>query len=122
MRPIIEKTKEIDKIKIYLSLFKLQKSYLLLISDQENRGIGNVTLGSPPIIEGMKASSVTHQLFGVQRKLLSKIIVEKTSSYLNAPVLLLLFLKSVENESEIAKTLILFLNEALNEISNNTDK
>jgi len=38
MRPIIEKTKEIDKIKIYLSLFKLQKSYLLLISDQENRG------------------------------------------------------------------------------------
>jgi len=37
MRPIIEKTKEIDKIKIYLSLFKLQKSYLLLISDQENQ-------------------------------------------------------------------------------------
>ena len=122
MRPIIEKTKEIDKIKIYLSLFKLHKSFLLLISDQENLGIGNVTLGSPPTIEGMKASSVTHQLFGVQRKLLSKIIVEKTSSYLNAPVLLLLFLKSVENENEIAKMLILFLNEALNEISNNTDK
>ncbi len=122
MIPLIEKTKEIDKIKIYLSLFKLQKSYLLLISDQENRGIGNVTLGSPSTIEGMKALSVTHQLFGVQRKLLSKIIVEKTSSYLNAPVLLLLFLKSVENESEIAKTLILFLNEVLNEISNNTDK
>jgi len=112
MRPIIEKIKEIDKIKIYLSLFKLQKSYLLLISDQENRGIGNVTLGSPSTIEGMKSSSVTHQLFGVQR----------TLSYLNAPVLLLLFLKSVNNESEIAKTLILFLNEALNEISNNTDK
>jgi len=122
MIPIIEKTKEIDKIKIYLSLFELQKSYLLLISDQENRGIGNVTLGSPSTIKGMKASSISHQLFGVQRKLLSKIIVEKTSSYLNAPVLLLLFLKSVENESEIAKTLILFLNEALNEISNNTDK
>lgn len=122
MRPIIEKTKEIDKIKIYLSLFKLHKSYLLLISDQENQGIGNVTLGSPSTIEGMKASSVTHLLFGVQRNLLSKIIVEKTTSYLNAPVLLLLFLKSVENESEIAKTLILFLNEALNEISNNSDK
>jgi len=119
MKAIIERSKQLDKIKIHISIFKLHKSYLVLISDQETMGIGNVTLGIPPSIEGMKVSAATHQLFGVQQKILSNIIVEKTSSFLNAPVLLLLFLKSVSDDKEISKPLILFLNEVLIDIPKN---
>ena len=119
MKPIIERSKQLDKVKIHVSIFKLHKSYLVLISDQETMGIGNVTLGIPPTIEGMKGSAATHQLFGVQQKILSNIIVEKMSSYFKAPVLLLLFLKSVNDDKEISKPLILILNEVLNEISKN---
>ncbi|MFX0012526.1 MAG: hypothetical protein ACFE9R_19590 [Candidatus Hermodarchaeota archaeon] len=119
MKPLIEKSKQLDKIRIYVSIFKLHKSYLVLISDQESMGIGNVTLGIPPTIENVKVSAATHQLFGVQQRILSNIIVEKLCSFLNAPVLLLLFLKSISNDQEIIKPLISFLKEILNEISQN---
>jgi len=121
MKPIIERTKQFDKIKIHITIFKLYKSYLVLISDQETMGIGSVTLGIPPRIEGMKVSAATHQLFGIQQKILSNIIVEKISSFFNAPVLLLMFLKSISDDQEISKPLILFLNEVINEIANKED-
>lgn len=121
MQPIIERTKQFDKIKIHISIFRLYKSYLVLISDQESMGIGSVTLGIPPRIEGMKVSATTHQLFGIQQKLLGNIIVEKISSFFNVPVLLLMFLKSVSDDQEISKPLILFLNDVLNDIANNED-
>ena len=121
MKPIIERTKQFDKIKIHITIFKLYKSYLVLISDQETMGIGSVTLGIPPRIEGMKVSAATHQLFGIQQKILSNIIVEKISSFFNAPVLLLMFLKSISDDQEISKPLILFLNEVINEIANKVD-
>lgn len=117
MKPIIERSKQLDKTKVYVSIFKLHKSYLVLISDIENMEIGNVTLGIPPTIENVKGSAATHQLFGVQQKILSNIIVEKISSYFNAPVLLLLFLKSVSDDKEITKPLISFLKEVLEDIS-----
>jgi len=119
MKPIIERSKQLDNIKIHISIFTLHKSYLVLISDQETMGIGNVTLGIPPSIDGMKVSAATHQLFGVQQKLLSSIIVEKISSFFNAPVLLMFFLKSVSDDKEISKPLILFLNEVLADIPKN---
>ena len=117
MKPIIERSKQLDNTKIYVSIFKLHKSYLVLISDIENMGIGNVTLGIPPTIENVKVSAATHQLFGVQQKILSNIIVEKMSSYFNAPVLLMLFLKSVSDDKEIIKPLTSFLKEILEDIS-----
>ncbi|GAH19833.1 unnamed protein product, partial [marine sediment metagenome] len=87
MKPLIEKQKKIDNICLHISIFKLVKSYLVLISDEEGMGIGTVTLGIPSIIEKMKTSSASHQIFGVQSKILSKIIVEKMSSDLKEPVL-----------------------------------
>ncbi|NHJ21772.1 MAG: hypothetical protein EAX91_12570 [Candidatus Lokiarchaeota archaeon] len=119
MKSLIERSKQLDKTNIYVSIFRLHKSYLVLISDQESMGIGNVTLGIPPTIENVKVSAATHQLFGVQQRILSNIIVEKLSSFFNAPVLLLLFLKSISNDQEIIKPLISFLKEILNEISQN---
>ncbi|NVM45657.1 MAG: hypothetical protein HWN79_12150 [Candidatus Lokiarchaeota archaeon] len=121
MKLIIERSKQLDRITLFISIFKLHKSYLVLISDQETMGIGNVTLGIPPTIEGMKVSAATHQLFGIQQKILSNIIVEKISSFFNAPVLLLLFLKSISDDHEISKPLSLFLNEVLTDIPKDSD-
>jgi len=117
MIPIVNKDFLVDNVKIYLVLFKLYKSYLLLISDQKEMGIGNVTLGTPPIIEGLKSVSASYSLFGLEKKLLSTIISEKASHTLKSPVLLLLFLRDRDKETEIAKPLLNYLNEILSEIS-----
>ncbi|MFX1488348.1 MAG: hypothetical protein ACFFBI_04320 [Promethearchaeota archaeon] len=116
MKLLAERNVEIDEIKIYLNLYKLYKSFLLLISDQEDMGIGNVTLGNPPIIEGIKSPTASYNLFGMNTKLLSTIIAEKASKALNAPVLLLFFVKNKIEDKKIAKSLITFLNEILNDL------
>lgn len=116
MKLIGDEILDLEKVKIYFKLFKLQNSYLLLISDQENLGIGNVTLGSPINIEGIKTSSTSYQLFGVQKKLLNKVITEKASTFLNAPVLLLLFLKTIEKEEDIIQELMVLINKTLDSL------
>lgn len=116
MKCLVEKSITINDLTINLILFKMYKSYLLLISDQKEMGIGSVTLGSPPLIEGLKSTTASYNLFGVNKKLLSTIISEKTSRILKAPVLLLLFLKIIKNEEEIAKPLMKFLTEMLTEV------
>jgi hypothetical protein len=122
MQPIIKNNIIVEDFTIYLALFKLHKSYLLLISDQEDLGIGNVTLGSPPLIKGLKSSSAYYQLFGLDNKFFSKIVAEKASSLLKAPVLLLLFLKTKKEENEIAKPLMTLLNDTLNKVIKNNSK
>ncbi len=118
MKCIVEKSFVSDEITYYLSLFKMHKSYLLLISDQEEMGIGSVTLGSPPLIDGLKSTTSSYNLFGVNKKLLSTILSEKASHLLKSPVLLLLFLKINKSEEELAKPLVNFLNEILTELEN----
>ncbi|MHA2430354.1 MAG: hypothetical protein ACXACC_04880 [Promethearchaeota archaeon] len=118
MRLLIEKEELFEEIKIYLKIFKLFKSYLILISDQEQMGIGNVTLASPPLIEGMKSTSTSYKLFGVEEELVSTIIAEKSSYILKAPVLLLTFIKSKKIIKNNIKPLVDFLNSSLNTIQN----
>ncbi len=116
MNLLVEENIKIDDITIYVKLVKLHKSYLLLISDQPYMGIGNVTLGSPPVIEGIKSLTASYSLFGVDTKLLSTIIAERAANILKAPVLLLLFLKSKKDDNDIIKPLIEFLNKILNDV------
>ncbi|MFX1337573.1 MAG: hypothetical protein ACFFDK_03100 [Promethearchaeota archaeon] len=116
MIPVINKDFLIDNLKIYAVLFKLHNSFLLLISDQKEMGIGNVTLGSPPLTEGLKPISASYSLFGVNKKLLSTIISEKASHTLKKPVLLLLFLRDRTKEEEIAKPLLSFVEKILTEL------
>jgi len=116
MKLLAERNIEVENIKIFLNLFQLFKSFLLLISDQENMGIGNVTLGSPSIVKGVKSPTSSYNLFGMNGNFLSTIIAEKASNALNAPVLLLLFLKNKIEAEKIIKPIINFLNEVLDEI------
>jgi len=117
MKLLAEEKKKIEDITVYLNLFKLHKSFLLLISDHPNMGIGNVTLGSPPIIEGIRSPTASYNLFGMNTKMLSTIIAERASNILKAPILLLLFLKSKKDDEEIIKPLVNFLNKVLKKIS-----
>ena len=116
MKLLAERNIEVEKVKIFLNLFQLFKSFLLLISDQKNMGIGNVTLGSPSIIKGVKSPTSSYNLFGMNGNLLSTIIAERASNALGAPVLLLLFLKNKIEDEKIVKPIINILNEVLDEI------
>jgi hypothetical protein len=117
MKLITEEIFKLTNLEIFFKIFKLQNSFLLLISDQEEMGIGNVTLASPINIKEIKSSSTSFQLFGVQRKLLNKIISEKVSAFLNAPVLVILFLKSVKDEQVITQELMKEINKTLNSLT-----
>ncbi len=117
MKLLAKENIKIEDITVYLNLFKLHKSFLLLISDQPSMGIGNVTLGSPPIIEGIRAPTASYNLFGMNTKMLSTIIAERASNILKTPVLLLLFLKSKKDDEEIIKPLVNFLNKVLKKIT-----
>jgi len=116
MKSLAERNIDVENVKIYLTLFKLYKSYLLFISDQRDMGIGNVTLGSPSIVKGVRSPTSSYNLFGMKSNLLSTIIAERASNALNAPVLLLLFLNNKFEDEKIIKPIINFLNEVLEEI------
>lgn len=116
MKLLAERNIEVENVKIFLNLFQLFKSFLLLISDQENMGIGNVTLSCPSFVKGVKSPTSSYNLFGMNGNLLSTIIAEKASNALNAPVLLLLFIKNKIESEKILKPIINFLNEVLDEI------
>lgn len=113
MEPILERNLLIHDVCFYLSLFKLHKSHLLLLSDQKEMGIGSVTLSSPSLIEGQKTSSTSYSLFGVENKIANKLIVERVANLLNTPVLMLSFLKTKMAEEDFIKPVMGCLNEMI---------
>lgn len=114
---VAEKKTNSNGIVIYFTLIKLYKGYILLISDQENYGLGSISLSTPPLNDALKSISSAYQLFGVEHSLLSKMIVERASYFLKEPVVLFLFLKAREKEEDLIKPIIKTLNELLSEVS-----
>jgi len=113
MKNVVDKSIQLENLQIYFKLFKLHKSYLALISDQKAMGIGDVTLGTPPKLKGSKSASSSYNLFGIRQQLLSSILIKRITKYLDAPVLLVLYIKSKIEENEITKPLINFINKNL---------
>jgi hypothetical protein len=117
LKLLVEMEENIDDLVIYGKIFKLHKSYLIMISDHKEMGIGNVLLSNPPTIEGIKASVASYELFGLGNDMISKIMVERAASYLKASVLLLFFMKARKSEDSFLKALIKFLNDILKKIN-----
>jgi hypothetical protein len=117
MKLLVDRERSIDDSVIYGKIFTLHKSYLILISDHKEMGIGNVLLSNPPTIEGIKASVASYELFGLGNDMISKIMVERAASYLKTTVLLLFFMKAKRSEDSFLKALIKFLNDILKEIN-----
>ena len=116
MKLLAEESKSIEDIEFFIKLFKLYKSYLLLISDQREMGIGTVTLGNPPLVEGLQSTAASYKLFGIDDKLINTILAERASYILKAPVLSLVFIKSSIKEEKVAKPLSEFINEILTRV------
>ncbi|MFX0060368.1 MAG: hypothetical protein ACFE8J_18885 [Candidatus Heimdallarchaeota archaeon] len=120
MELLVEQEELIRDIRFFFKVFKLFKSYLILLSDQKEMGIGDVTLASPPTIEGIKSTSSSYKLFGVGDDLLSTIIAERSSFILNAPVLLMIFIKNKEEKESLVKLITEFVNRSLETIKKGT--
>ncbi|MHA1688627.1 MAG: hypothetical protein ACTSUN_04720, partial [Promethearchaeota archaeon] len=67
MNLLIDEKREIFDEPYYFKLFKLHESYLLLISNEKDMGIGSVYLSVPSIIPGIPHSSANYGLFGMGR-------------------------------------------------------
>ena len=118
MKEIINTQFSFQTIKLYIKLFSLYKSHLLLISEKQDMAIGSVTLASPSLIEGMKPSSTSYMLFGVKNKLITQVISERTSLTLKTPVLLLFHLISDVTEETLIKPLMSFIKDSIEELIN----
>ena len=116
MKEIINTQFTFQAIKLYIKLFSLYKSHLLLISEKQDMDIGSVTLASPSVIEGMKPSSTSYMLFGVKNKLITQVISERTSLALKTPVLLIFHLISDVKEETLIKPLMSFIKDSIEEI------
>jgi len=118
MKEIINNQFLFQEIKLYIKLFRLNKSHILLISERKEMDIGSVTLASPSLIEGLNPSSLSYMLFGIKNKMISQVISEKIAITLKTPVLLLLHLISDLKEEELVKPLMKFINHSIDEINN----
>jgi hypothetical protein len=81
-------------------------------------GIGSVTLSSPSHIDGVKTSSSSYALFGIQNKIINKVIVERVTNSLNTPVLMLSFFKNKIVEEDFIKPIMNCLNEMVSLLIN----
>lgn len=121
MKLVKENSAQIDEITMYLKIYELHKSYLLCLSNKKEMGIGDVTLGTPSKIEGVKSSSSTFNLFGMHSDLISSVVAKKSAFILDKPVLVLFFCTADINENTFVKPLVSFLNRTLNELSKKKD-
>ena len=120
MKEIINNQFSYQDVKLYIKLFRLNKSHLLLISEHKEMDVGSVTLSSPSLIKGIKPSATSYMLFGIKHKLITQVISEKTAMTLKTPVLLLLHLISEVKEEDLVKPLMEFLNTSIEEFNNKT--
>ena len=116
MKEIINTQFSFQTIKLYIKLFSLYKSYLLLISEKQEMEIGSVTLASPSLIEGMKPSSSSHMFFGIKDKLITQVISERTALALKTPVLLIFHLISDVKEENLIKPLMSFIKDSIEDL------
>lgn len=120
MKEIIDSQFSFQTIKLYIKLFKLYKSHIILVSENQEMDIGSVTLASPSLIEGTKPSSTSYVLFGIKDRLITQVISERLALVLKTPVLLVFHLVSDVKEEDLIKPLIKFINDSIEELINKT--
>ena len=103
---------------IKATIIRLQKSFLLLVSDQPEFGIGTVTLSAPPAMSGLDAASSPFNIFGMKNNLLANLLGKMASKHLNSPVLSLVFILDEKLKPEIImKTAVEAVKKAIDDKS-----
>ena len=96
-----EGTSQQGDLTISAAFLKLDRSYLLLVTDQADYGIGTVTLSSPPTSPHLGATSAPFSLFGLKNNMLANLIGKSASKHLHAPVLSLILIKATQLKPEM---------------------
>ncbi|MHA1338622.1 MAG: hypothetical protein ACTSRZ_00030 [Promethearchaeota archaeon] len=111
---LIEHSLSINNYYVKCAIIPLHKSYLILITDQQQYGIGNILLSFPPKIEGLNPLSSTSPLFGVNERIIEKIISELSTVKLKKPCLTISFFKDIDQDKqEKSKIILTCLKQAL---------
>lgn len=88
-------------LKIQVSIIKLHKSFLILVTDQPEYGLGTITLSSPPSLDGTKAMSSPFPIFGLKNNMIANMVGNMASQKLNTPVLSLIYILEQNLKQEI---------------------
>jgi len=108
---------EFDNFQVKAIFLPLENSYLLLVSDQKDFGIGTVTLSSPSTKLGLDTLSTPFAIFGLKNSILANLIGKNASKKLNCPILSLLLIKEERIKQEIIiKTTMEAINIAIENI------
>ncbi len=83
------------------ALYKLHKSFLLLVSDQPEFGIGTVAISGPPTDLYPNATSSPLSSFGLKNNMLTNLVGKTASKSLMAPVLSLVLIKNTSLKQEV---------------------
>jgi hypothetical protein len=103
---------------IKATIVRLQNSFLLLVSDQPEYGIGTVTLSAPPTMSGLDAASSPFNIFGMKNNLLANLLGKMASKHLISPVLSLIFILDEKLKPEIImKTAVEAVKKAIDDKS-----
>jgi len=86
---------------IHVSIIKLHKSFLILVSDQPEYGLGTITLSSPPLLEGTKAMSSPFPIFGLKNNMIANMVGNIASQKFNTPVLSLVYILEQNMKQEL---------------------
>jgi len=105
LEKIREGTAQYENLTIHAVIIKLQKSFLLFVTDQADFGIGTVNLSIPPSGISTQAINSPFNLFGLKNTLLSSVIGKNATTHLKEPVLSLIYLLSTDfKEEQLLKT------------------
>ena len=80
---------------------KLQNSFLLLVTDQPEYGIGTVSLSAPPVGPNLKATSSPFNIFGLKNNMLANLVGRNATNLLKAPVMTMLLIKNTQIKPEV---------------------
>ncbi len=100
LEKIGEGTAQFEDLTIRALIVKLQKSFLLLVTDQVDFGIGTVNFSIPPSGISTQAINSPFNLFGLKNNLLSSVIGKNATTHLKAPVLSMIYLLSTNIKEE----------------------
>jgi|SRR6056297_1549749 len=101
---------------VFSAIIKLKHSYLTLVTDQEEYGIGTLTLATAPneLFESKGAASSPYNFFGLKYNLLTNVISKMLSKELKKPAMVMLLIKKEGIKSEIVmKTVVKAVKNAL---------
>jgi hypothetical protein len=101
----------------------MDRGYLVLISDQNEYGLGTIVMSGPPMSGETRALSSGIPMFGFKNSVLSKMVSEMIAAKLKKSCLVLFHIKEEEHQNElIAKAVVDCVKQTLEKVEKNSGK